>query len=152
RPSGCYVRTKTGARVYLRSGESVGVLDDSHSGRRYGCADGTLIQSMVLPTSSVPFSCAISGTDAGCSTTPTCPGQTVKVAVAATCNLENPSYPPDYASVPWNVFSVFKPSDPDGSAAGVCGVNTDRGDTLEVSSGTKDFSPVMGWGQAATAY
>jgi len=26
--------------------------------------------------------------------------------------LENPSYPPDYASVPWNVFSVFKPSDP----------------------------------------
>jgi hypothetical protein len=152
RPSGCYVRTKTGARIYVKSGESVGVLDTWLSGRRYECSDGMLIRSAVLSTSVVPFSCARSGNNAGCTTQPTCPGSAVKVAVAATCHLEAASYPTDYATVPWNVFSVARPSDPDGYPAGVCGVNTDRGNRLEVSSGRKDFSSVMGWGQSATAY
>jgi hypothetical protein len=39
-----------------------------------------------------------------------------------------------------------------GGPGDVCGVRVDRGISLEVSSGTKDFSPVMGWGQSATAY
>ncbi len=112
RRSGCYVPGSF-KREFIAHGESVEALTGANECRVQRCDDGVLSQAGSCSVVSASFECSRSGSNDGCSTAVTCPGESGEIiGVTAACNLEGTdvSAAQVRGSRP-NTLSVVRPSD-----------------------------------------
>ncbi|MFO0726054.1 MAG: right-handed parallel beta-helix repeat-containing protein [Myxococcota bacterium] len=115
--SGCFLPE---LGVFLNDGESLPLVSSNGTlacpATRVSCADGELSRSLIsgaCPTTvTVDFGCQVSGSDAGCSRSFSCPAGTRLTAVRAACDLETGSLAvAQLNTTAWHNLRVARASD-----------------------------------------
>jgi hypothetical protein len=137
---GCFVDLGDGRRSYLRHGRSaITRTPGAVTATRFECQDNELTRKAIsVEPSRVPFRCARSGSNAGCSRAVSCPAGKKLIAIRAACGLESASIAAGAVSAtPWDVLRVVRRSDR--TSDGACAVAGKR-----ISEGEAALPPQLG--------
>jgi parallel beta-helix repeat protein len=115
-PAGCFVVNGYGDK-FLLDGQATEILlgadgQPTCDGHRYTCHDGALtatpVAGQACAFTAVPYDCAVSGSNSGCTKTVACPAGKKLVGGYGACNLETTGLT---APTPSNQLVVATPSD-----------------------------------------
>lgn len=145
---GCVLHLFDGRSVYVKDGASFVTRTsktDEATGVRYDCSNGAAKVTKGLPLQRATFGCAVSGNNAGCTASVTCPPRTRLVGLKAACNLESGSVSDaELAATAFDALRVATPSDI--ASDGECRVGSQG-----IATGSVDMTPQLGTAGALAA-